>query len=174
MRRSRFSCLRSCVPWQPGQGICPLCAAPYLSGGLGSDLCRTENDCVPQARFLSYMKGPPTQTVQERGIAGQALLNPDGTIELVKRTAGTFASVMLATSNLHASGFRASCSHAGLRSSTGVPLIASRPRTLNTLPAMATNSTTVTPMGLGRRGLHRAKTPRRDRSLSPRGCWHKS
>jgi hypothetical protein len=49
----------------------------------------------------------------------------------------------------------------GLRSRTGVPGQASRPRTRTTLSTISRTSTLVTPIGLGRRGLRRSKTPRR-------------
>lgn len=44
------------------------------------------------------------QTVQERGTARQALLNPDETVDLAKRTAGNFAPVIV--SHLRVTCFR--------------------------------------------------------------------
>ena len=57
---------------------------------------------------------------------------------------------------------------------TGYSSGLSRPRTRSTFPSTASRSTTVTPIGFGRRGLRRVKTPCKGRLSSPRGCWRKA
>ena len=80
--RSRLNSLHDDLPLQ-------------ASTALFEHLRSSEGKLVKRMQEVKETDKWAWQTVRERGTVCQALLNPDGTVDFVKRTAGNFAAVIV-------------------------------------------------------------------------------